>query len=238
LTIWHKVGQNVTLNIRNIDRQIMKIVVFSLSILVLFITLSSLTPAYSIPTVTIETSQETYHYCDKLSITVNVSEITGDVATIYIINPEEGKSILLSPPISAETTELPARFAFGATIWDPGTYTLEIEYSETASSVQFSIDDNEEICLPYWIKDVAYMWISEPTVTDKDFARALGFLIEQEIIKIPYTSTGDETVTKIPDWVKTNAEWWITDQISDTEFTLSLQYLIEKGIILVNTSAV
>ena len=216
----------------------MKIVVFSLSILVLFITLSSLTPAYSIPTVTIETSQETYHYCDKLSITVNVSEITGDVATIYIINPEEGKSILLSPPISAETTELPSRFAFDATIWDPGTYTLEIEYSETASSVQFSIDDNEEICLPYWIKDVAYMWISEPTVTDKDFARALGFLIEQEIIKIPYTSTGDETVTKIPDWVKTNAEWWIADQISDTEFTLSLQYLIEKGIILVNTSVV
>ena len=238
MTIWYKVGQNVTLNIRNIDRQIMKIVVFSLSILVLFITLSSLTPAYSVPVVTIETSQETYHYCDKLSITVNVSEITGDVATIYIINPEEGKSILLSPPISAETTELPSRFAFDATIWDPGTYTLEIEYSETASSVQFSIDDNEEICLPYWIKDVAYMWISEPTVTDKDFARALGFLIEQEIIKIPYTSTGDETVTKIPDWVKTNAEWWITDQISDTEFTLSLQYLIEKGIILVNTSAV
>ena len=238
MTIWHKVGQNVTLNIRNIGRQIMKIVVFSLSILVLFITLSSLAPAYSIPTVTIETSQETYHYCDKLSITINVSEITGDVATIYIINPEEGKSILLSPPISAETTELPSRFAFDATIWEPGTYTLEIEYSGTTSSVQFSIDDNEEICLPYWIKDVAYMWISEPTVTDKDFARALGFLIEQEIIKIPYTSTGDETITKIPDWVKTNAEWWVAGQISDTEFTLSLQYLIENGIILVNTSAV
>jgi len=61
---------------------------------------------------------------------------------------------------------------------------------------------------------------------------------EKEIIKIPYTSTGDETVTKIPDWVKTNAEWWVAGQISDTEFTLSLQYLIEKGIILVNTSAV
>jgi hypothetical protein len=82
------------------------------------------------------------------------------------------------------------------------------------------------------------MWISEPAVTDQDFARALGFLIEREVIKIPYTSTGDETITKIPDWIKINAGWWVDDKISDTEFTLSLQYLIEKGIILVNTSAV
>ena len=198
----------------------------------------SLNSAYSAPTVTIETSQETYHYCDKLSITVSVSEITGDAATIYIINPEERKSMLLSPPLSAMTTEFPSNFPFDASIWAPGMYTLEIEYSGTSSSVQFSIDDNEEICLPYWIKDIAIMWITEPTVTDKDFARAIGYLIEHEIIKVPYIAPDDETVSKIPDWVKNNAGWWVTDQISDTEFTLSLQYLIQKGIIVVNTSQV
>ena len=170
------------------------------------------------------------------SITVNVSEITGDAATIYIINPEERKSTLLNPLISAETTELPSNFPFDAAIWAPGMYTLEVEYSGTSSSVKFSIDDNEEICLPYWIKDIAVMWITEPTVTDKDFARAIGYLIEHEIIKVPYTTPDDETVSKIPDWVKNNAGWWVTDQISDTEFTLSLQYLIQKGIILVNAS--
>ena len=214
----------------------MKMVVFSLSVLIMLSIMPSLNSAYSAPTVTIETSQETYHYCDKLSITVNVSEITGDAATIYIINPEERKSTLLSPLISAETTELPSNFPFDAAIWAPGMYILEVEYSGTSSSVQFSIDDNEEICLPYWIKDIAIMWITEPTVTDKDFARAIGYLIEHEIIKVPYTAPDDETVSKIPDWVKNNAGWWVTDQISDTEFTLSLQYLIQKGIILVNTS--
>ena len=214
----------------------MKMVVFSLSVLIMLSIMPSLNSAYSAPTVTIETSQETYHYCDKLSITVNVSEITGDAATIYIINPEERKSTLLSPPLSATTTEFPSNFPFDAAIWIPGMYTLEVEYSGTSSSVQFSIDDNEEICLPYWIKDIAIMWITEPTVTDKDFARAIGYLIEHEIIKVPYTAPDDETVSKIPDWVKNNAGWWVTDQISDTEFTLSLQYLIQKGIILVNTS--
>ena len=214
----------------------MKMVVFSLSVLIMLSIMPSLNSAYSAPTVTIETSQETYHYCDKLSITVNVSEITGDAATIYIINPEERKSTLLSPLISAETTELPSNFPFDAAIWAPGMYTLEVEYSGTSSSVQFSIDDNEEICLPYWIKDIAIMWITEPTVTDKDFARAIGYLIEHEIIKVPYIAPDDETVSKIPDWVKNNAGWWVTDQISDTEFALSLQYLIQKGIILVDTS--
>ena len=40
--------------------------------------------------------------------------------------------------------------------------------------------------------------------------------------------------TSIPAWIKNNAGWWADGQISDTEFTLSLQYLVQKGIITVN----
>ena len=184
--------------------------------------------------VSIETSQETYHYGDNLSMTIIVSEITGDIATVYIIDTEERKSMLLSPPITQETTEFPSNFPFDATIWKAGTYTLEVEYSGAKSSVQFSIEDTGEIALPFWIKDLAKMWITEPLVTDKDFARAIEYLIQKEIIKIPYTEPEGEAVSSIPDWVKNNAEWWIDEKISDTEFTLSLQYLVQKGIITVN----
>jgi hypothetical protein len=188
--------------------------------------------------VSIETSQETYHYGDNLSMTIIVSEITGDIATVYIIDTEERKSTLLSPPITQETTEFPSRFPFDATIWKTGTYTLEVEYSGVKSSVQFSIEDTGEIALPFWIKDLAKMWITEPLVTDKDFARAIEYLIQKEIIKIPYTEPDGETIASIPDWIKNNAEWWITGKISDTEFTVALQYLIKKGIILVNLPTV
>ena len=184
--------------------------------------------------VSIETSQETYHYGDNLSMTIIVSEITGDIATVYIIDTEERKSILLNPPIIQETTEFPSSFPFDATIWKTGAYMLEVEYSGAKSSVQFYIEDTGENALPYWIKDLAKMWITEPLVTDKDFARAIEYLIQKEIIKIPYTEPEGEAVSSIPDWVKTNAEWWITEKISDTEFTLSLQYLVQKGIITVN----
>ena len=212
----------------------MRVFSIFLSLLVIMSVFPSFYQAYAEPMITVQTSQNTYHYGDHLLITINVSEITGDVATIYIIDTQEKKSILLNPPISNETSEFPSQFPFDATIWKTGTYTLEVEYSGAKSSVHFSIKDTGEIALPFWIKDLAKMWVSEPLVTDKDFARAIEYLIQREIIKIPYTEPEGETITRIPDWVKTNAEWWITEKISDTEFTLSLQYLVQKGIITMN----
>ena len=214
----------------------MKNVAVLLSLLVIMSGLPLMGQTFAAPVISIETSQETYHYGDHLSMTINVSEITGDAATIYIIDTEERKSLLLNPPIFQETTEFPSNFPFDATIWKTGTYMLEVEYSGSKSSVQFSIEDTGEIALPFWIKDLAHMWITEPLVTDKDFARAIEYLIQKEIIKVPYTEPEGETISNIPDWVKNNAEWWITEKISDTEFTLSLQYLIKKGIITVNFS--
>ena len=82
------------------------------------------------------------------------------------------------------------------------------------------------------------MWVTEPLVTDKDFARALEYLIDKGIISIPYTEPGTETISSIPEWVKNNAEWWIEGKISDTEFALALQYLVKAGIITVNLSNV
>ena len=212
----------------------MKITALLLSLLIIVFILSYTSQTFAAPSVSIETSQETYHYGDNLSITIIVSEVTGDAATVYIIDTEERKSILLSPPIIQETTEFPSNFPFDATIWKTGVYMLEVEYSGAKSSVQFYIEDTGEIALPFWIKDLAKMWITEPLVTDKDFARAIEYLIQTEIIKIPYTEPEGETISSIPDWVKNNAEWWIDEKISDTEFTLSLQYLVQKGIITVN----
>ena len=216
----------------------MKISAMFLSLLILLSFMPILNPANAEPSVSIETSQSIYHYGDFLSITINVSEVTGDFATIYIIDSSQKKSILLKPPISQKTASFPSTHPFDATIWKSGSYILELEYSGAKSSTQFSIQDAGEVSIPFWIRDLAKMWITEPLVTDKDFGRAIGYLIQYEIIKIPYTEQENDTITNIPDWVKTNAEWWVTGKISDTEFTVALQYLIKKGIILVNLPTV
>jgi len=216
----------------------MKIAGILLSSLIIMAILPSIGLTFAESVVSIETSQSTYEYGDHLVMIINVSEITGDDASVYIIDSTERRSLLLQQQISQEYTEFPSKFPFDATIWNHGKYVLEIDYSVDKSSTQFIIEDTGKIALPFWIKDLAKMWINEPLVTDKDFARAIEYLIQREIIKIPYTEPGGETVSSIPEWVKNNAGWWIEGKISDTEFTMALQYLVKTGIITVNLTSV
>ena len=216
----------------------MKIAGIMLSSLIIMAILPSIGLTFAESATSIATNQSVYEYGDHLVMIINVSKITGDDASIYITDPTERRSLLLQQPISQEYTEFPSKFPFDATIWKPGTYVLELEYLEDKSSTQFIIEDTGKIALPFWIKDLAHMWITEPLVTDKDFARALEYLIEKGIISIPYTEPGTETISSIPEWVKNNAEWWIEGKISDTEFALALQYLVKAGIITVNLSNV
>jgi len=216
----------------------MKIAGILLSSLIIMAILPSIGLTFAESAISITTNQSVYEYGDHLVMIINVSEITGEDVSIFITDPTERRSLLLQQPISQEHTEFPSKFPFDATIWKPGTYVLELEYLGDKSSTQFIIEDTGKIALPFWIKDLAHMWITEPLVTDKDFARALEYLIEKGIISIPYTEPGTETVSSIPEWVKNNAEWWIEGKISDTEFALALQYLVKAGIITVNLSNV
>ena len=216
----------------------MKIAGIMLSSLIIMAILPSIGLTFAESAISITTNQSVYEYGDHLVMIISVSEITGDDASIYITDPTERRSLLLQQPISQEYTEFPSKFPFDATIWKPGPYVLELEYLGDKSSTQFIIEDTGKIALPFWIKDLAHMWITEPLVTDKDFARALEYLIDKGIISIPYTEPGTETISSIPEWVKNNAEWWIEGKISDTEFALALQYLVKAGIITVNLSNV
>jgi len=216
----------------------MKITGILLSSLIIMAILPGIGYSLAESAISIATNQSVYEYGDHLVMIISVSEITGEDVSIFITDPTERRSLLLQQPISQEHTEFPSKFPFDATIWKPGTYVLELEYLGDKSSTQFIIEDTGKIALPFWIKDLAHMWITEPLVTDKDFARALEYLIEKGIISIPYTEPGTETVSSIPEWVKNNAEWWIEGKISDTEFALALQYLVKAGIITVNLSNV
>ena len=44
--------------------------------------------------------------------------------------------------------------------------------------------------------------------------------------------------TKIPKWIKNNAGWWCTNSISNDDFVLGMQYLIQSKIIQVNASQI
>jgi len=41
----------------------------------------------------------------------------------------------------------------------------------------------------------------------------------------------DESIQKIPDWIKNNAKWWAEGQIGDSDFTNGIQHLMKEKII-------
>lgn len=56
----------------------------------------------------------------------------------------------------------------------------------------------------------------------------------QGILKITGFEKGlSPEISKIPQWIKTNANWWSTDQIPDSEFLEGINFLFEKGIVVV-----
>ena len=49
-------------------------------------------------------------------------------------------------------------------------------------------------------------------------------------------STASDKPQTVPEWIKNTAGWWATDKIPDEEFIKSLQYLLQNGIINVESS--
>ena len=179
------------------------------------------------PDVEIILSSSTYNYGDRLDYTITVSEVTGEDAVIFITDTFGNKSQLLTIPISEEESRVIAPFAFDSVIWMKGTYGLELQYSGGTSTSEFIIKGGT-IGIPYWIKDLAQLWISGQT-PDKEFAKSIQFLIDEKII---FNSKPGQELS-IPEWFKITTSWWANNQVSDTIYGNSLQFLIDERIIVI-----
>jgi len=58
-----------------------------------------------------------------------------------------------------------------------------------------------------------------------------------EIISPSFDKTFLTEKSKIPDWVRNNAEWWAQGAIGDSDFVSGIQYLIKEGIIQIPETA-
>jgi len=190
---------------------------------------SSISVVYAIPTVSIYTEKEIYSYGDFLTFTIEVSEITEGLAILHIID-ESGKSSSDIPiPITELKTVVPSPFPFESSVYPLGTYTLEIQYSDSTDTTEFELIDSGKFLLPSGTKQVAVAWI-EGDIPDTFFMK---FLIRQNPTLFSTEQNSEPENVKIPEWVKTSTGWWVSGKSSDKEFASSIEYLIKKGIILV-----
>lgn len=87
----------------------------------------------------------------------------------------------------------------------------------------------KQISIPDWVKDLGKWW-SDGTINDQEFLSGIKYMIENGIITIPQTASGQANSQSIPHWIKNNAKWWSQGTISDADFVAGLQYLIQNGI--------
>ncbi len=170
-----------------------------LLLLIVFTSGMIATPAvFASPTVTIQMEKTVYTYGEKLFYVIEVSEVTGETATIYI-RDEQGKGSSGIPiSITELKTPVPSKFPFEKEIFPIGKYYVNVEYSGASDSIEFELVDSGNIVIPFWIKQVAYFWISEQ-ISDETFADAIEFLIKNEIIVVPETEKeSTENSTQIP----------------------------------------
>lgn len=180
----------------------------------------------------IQTNKSVYQYSDLLSFVIQVSDVTGKALTLHI-RDESGKnstSIILQ--IVNTTTTITAKDSFDPTVYKPGVYFLDAEYSGVKDSTSFKIVDSSKIVIPSSIKTLGELWF-KGLATDKDFARGIDYLIKEKIITMPESERDSNNDVKIPAWVKNNARWWTNNLISDSDFALGIQYLVRNGIIVV-----
>lgn len=204
------------------------------SIVLISIVIFTIFPsAFADVTVTVIMEKTTYSYCEKLFYTIKVSEVTGETAIIHI-RDETGKGSSAIPiQISDLQNPVPSVVPFESEVFPLGKYYIDVEYSGTKTTAEFELIDSGNVCIPSWIKQLTYYWVTEQ-ISDFSFSDGIEFLIEKEIIVIPETKRNIESKeSEIPSWVKINAAWWIEERISDNDFAQALQYLIKVGIIII-----
>jgi hypothetical protein len=83
-------------------------------------------------------------------------------------------------------------------------------------------DDNQinnDTEIPDWIKINANWW-AEEKIDDATFLEGIKFLINERIMFIPPSEELLQLLQpqEIPDWIKTNANWWADGEIDDNSF--------------------
>ncbi len=81
--------------------------------------------------------------------------------------------------------------------------------------------------IPKWFKQTTGFWVTEK-ISEKEYVETINYLLDEQLIKIPSSKSPKESVnSSIPVWIETNSEKWIKNEITDDEFSIAIQWIVE-----------
>lgn len=186
---------------------------------------------FATPSLEMSTSKHVYEYGDFLSINFQISEMTGNSITMHITDSSNKTSAPINVSIDKPNSTITTPFPFYKTTFKPGTYYIDAEYAGVKASTSFDLIDSGKIAIPTEFKSLANT-LQQGSPTDKAYAVIIRQMINNNILNIPNYNNQTNQV-HIPQWFKNNVRWWSENSISDNEFGMSIEYLIQKGIMQV-----
>ena len=189
------------------------------------------TSAYAEPQVSAIMEKTTYTYCERLVYSIEVSEVTGDLAIIHIRDGAGGKSSAIPIPIEKLSNPIPSLHAFEKDIFPLGKYFIDIEYSGSTAILEFDLVDSNNLCISEAMQPVVVKWINGE-FTDGMLISGFQNIVDKKLIDVPFVIT-EKNIDKlnIPEWFKSVGKGWVMGMISDQMFVNNLQYLIDEKII-------
>ena len=202
-----------------------------LAVMLLMFSVMFFPSSFAEPTVKIVFEQTTFHYCDKLFYSIEVSEVTGDNAVIFI-RDESGRSSSGIPiSISESITPVPSPNPFEKGVFPLGKYFIDVEYGEAKDTAEFELQDSEKPCISIAVKSILSNWLSG-NISDGFLLDAIERFVDREIISIPYEINESNVYDiDIPEWFKNVGFWWVEGFISDETFANAVNYLLKNEII-------
>ena len=105
----------------------------------------------------------------------------------------------------------------------------EAQASSTAENVKQAVDEHEEI------QDSAI------EISNEEIDETTIETIKEQIGAKKFDESKLKSLTPeivLPNWIKNNAEWWSTGQITNADFSLGIEFMINEGFIKVPTTEV
>ena len=183
------------------------------------------------PEISIIMEKTTYTYCEKLVYSIEVSEITGKLAYIFIRDDSGVTSEGIPIIIEKLSTQIPSPHAFEKEIFPAGKYFIDLQYLGIQTTAEFNLIDSDNKCVPQAMQPIVVRWINGE-FTDGMLMSGFQNIVDKKLIDMPFEIT-EKNIDKlnIPEWVKSIGKGWIMGIISDKMFVQNIQYLIDEKII-------
>jgi hypothetical protein len=176
----------------------------------------------------ISTNKKVYEYGDYLSINFQVSELSSKTITLHITDSSNKTSAPITLPITKLNTTITTPVPFYKINFSPGTYRIDANYSNILASTSFDIIDSGKIAIPVELKSLVATLEQGPQ-PDSAYVGLIRELVNDKILDVPGYVPSSQP--HIPQWFKKDFKLWADSSISDNDFGMAIQYLMQKGII-------